>query len=148
MNMMISKFLGNEYESYLGEREIEVDLSSSELHDGRNMHEDVFRSMLNSNCREKSERTAETARLLNVQLTSQISKNLDESEIDLNSKILQAIDAAITEKAPSEKATPSAPEKSWGARERLEYKLNLRSMDSTGISKSIRPKITLKSAYI
>ena len=110
MNMMILKFPGNEYESYLGEREIEVDLSSSEVHDGRNMNDEVFRSMLYSNCRENSERTAETARLLNVQLTSQISKNLDESEIDLNSEILQAIDAAITEKAPSEKANPSAPE--------------------------------------
>ena len=43
------------------------------------MNGEEFRSLLNSNSRETSEKTTETARLLNVELVSQMSEKLDEN---------------------------------------------------------------------
>ena len=42
--------------------------------------------------------TANTARVINSELASQMSRKLNEIKLDLNCKILQAIDSAIAEK--------------------------------------------------
>ena len=63
MNLMIGNFPGDEFEGNSLGRKIEVDLTSSDLHESRNMNNEEFRSILTSNSGENSEVTAETARL-------------------------------------------------------------------------------------
>ena len=57
-----------------------------------------FRSMLNINTSENSENTVETSRAINSEISSQMSRKLEEMKSDPNSHILNAIDSAIEEK--------------------------------------------------
>ena len=61
---MIENFPGNEFESISISREIEADLTFGEPHEAVNTFGEAIRSVLNSNSRENSKRTAETAMLL------------------------------------------------------------------------------------
>ena len=61
--MMIGNFSGNEFECNSLGTKIEVDLTSSDIHESRNMINEEFKSILTSISGENSEVTAETARL-------------------------------------------------------------------------------------
>ena len=84
-----------------------------------------FRSLLNTNTIENSEITAETSRAINSEISSQISKNLDEVRMDQN-----AINSAIEEKVlPTIQNNTLDP--NWA---NLSAKLDLRS-DGLHLSK-------------
>ena len=57
-----------------------------------------FRSLINANSREDSVITIGTARLINNQITTQVTRKLDEVREDLNTQILEVINWAIAEK--------------------------------------------------
>ena len=59
---------------------------------------DNFRSLLNTNLSENSEITTATNRIINSEISSQISRKLEEMKSDLNSYILEVINFAIEEK--------------------------------------------------
>ena len=85
---MLGNYSRNELDSQLGERETELDLESNGLQTANPNSED-FRSLINTNSRENSEITIETARLINNEITSQVTRKLDEIRSDLNTQILE-----------------------------------------------------------
>ena len=97
IDKMLGNYSRNELDSQLGEKETEIDLGSDGLQAANPISEDI-RSLINTNSREKSEITIETARLINNEITSQVTRKLDEIRSDLNSQILEVINSAITEK--------------------------------------------------
>ena len=97
VDIMLGNYSRNELDSQLGERETEFDRESNGLQAANTISED-FRSLINSNSRENSEITIETARLINNEITSQVTRKLDEIRSDLNTQILEVINSAITEK--------------------------------------------------
>ena len=97
LDIMLGNYSRNELDSQLGEREIELDLESNDLQAATPISED-FRSLINTNSRKNSEFTIETARLINNEITSQVTRKLDETGSDLNAQILEVVNSAITEK--------------------------------------------------
>ena len=57
-----------------------------------------FRSLLNTNISENSEVTVETTRMISSEITSQMSRGLEEIKSALNSQIVEANNSAIVEK--------------------------------------------------
>ena len=57
-----------------------------------------FKFLFNTNSRENSEMTIDTARVINNELNSQITETLDELKENLLSLFQEAINAAIAEK--------------------------------------------------
>ena len=55
-------------------------------------------SLINSSSRENSENTIEIARMINNEITSQVTRKLDEIRDDINKQVLEVINSAITEK--------------------------------------------------
>ena len=84
VDIMLGNYSRNELDSQLGERETELDLESDGLQAANPISED-FRSLVDTNSRENSEITIETARLINNDITSQVTRKLDEIRSDLNS---------------------------------------------------------------
>ena len=97
VDMMLGNYSRNELDSQLGERETELDLGSDGLQAANPFSED-FRSLINTNSRENSEITIETARVINNEIASQVTRKLGEIRCDLNSQILEVINSEITEK--------------------------------------------------
>ena len=79
------------------QRETEGDLESNEFQTVYPTSED-FRSLINTNSRENSEITIETARMINNENTTQVTRKLDEIREELNGQILEVINSAIAEK--------------------------------------------------
>ena len=86
VDIMLGKYSRNELDSQLGENESELDLESNGLQTANPTSED-FRSLIKTNSRENSEITIETARLINSENTSQVTRKLDGIRSDLNSHI-------------------------------------------------------------
>ena len=59
-----------------------------------------MRSLINTISRENSEITIETARMVNNEISTQVTRKLDEVREDLNSQFLEVINSAIAEKVP------------------------------------------------
>ena len=97
VDIMLGSYSRNELDSQLGESETELDLESNGLQTANPISED-FRSLINTNSREYSEITIETARLINNEITYQVTWKLDEIRSDLNTQILEVVNSAITEK--------------------------------------------------
>ena len=97
VDIMLGNYSRNELDSQLGERETELNLESNGLQTANPISED-FRSLINTNSRENSEITIETARLINNEITSQVTRKLDEIISDLNTQISEVINSAISEK--------------------------------------------------
>ena len=96
VDTMLGNYPRNELDSQLGERETELDLESNDLQAANPISED-FRSLINTNNRENSEITIDTARLKIMIITSQVTRKLDQIRSDLNTQILEVINSAITE---------------------------------------------------
>ena len=56
-----------------------------------------MRSLINTTSRENSENTIETARMINNEISTQVTRKLDEFREDLNSQFLEVINSAIAE---------------------------------------------------
>ena len=97
VDIMLRNYSRNELDSQLGERETELELESNGLQTPNPTSED-FRSLINTNSRENSEITIETARLIKNEITSQVTRKLDEIRSDLNTQIWEVINSAIAEK--------------------------------------------------
>ena len=82
LDVMSENYSRNEVESHQGDREIELKLESNGLrHNANSISRDIW-SISNTNGGEKSVTTAETARAINCKITSQVTRPLDEIEID------------------------------------------------------------------
>ena len=69
------------------ESELNLDSGSNRPHQNTNLVGEDFRSLLNTNRRENSEVTIETTRLINEEISNQMSRRLDEIKASLNSQI-------------------------------------------------------------
>ena len=93
--------LGNYQES---DQVKDENVSDEDLGDSKRLQKETksirrnFRSLLNTDLSENSEITAETSRAINSEISSQMSKKLEEMKSDLNSHILDVINPAIEEK--------------------------------------------------
>ena len=96
VDIMLGSYSRNDLDSQLGERDTEGDLESNGLQTANPISED-FRSLINTNSRKNSEVTIETARLMNNEITSQVTRKLDEVRGDWNTQILEVINSAIAE---------------------------------------------------
>ena len=61
-------------------------------------NDEEFRSYLNTNLSKNIGLTVETSRAINSEISSQVSRQLEEFTSDLNTLILKAINSAIAEK--------------------------------------------------
>ena len=86
-----------------------------------------FRSLMITNSRETSEISGETARMINSEITNQVTRKLDEIKMDLSSQILEAINCNNRE------STSVASKDSWTQKTGLNTKVDLRS---SGIHRS------------
>ena len=78
--------------------EVNLDSGSSRPQQSSNVIGEDFRSLLNTNSRENSEITIETTRLINEEISNQMSRKLNEIKNSLGFQIQSAISGAITEK--------------------------------------------------
>ena len=97
VDIMLGDYPRDELESQLEEGETERDLESNGLQTANPISED-FRSLINLNRRENSEVTIETTRLINNEITSQVTRRLDEIGSDLNTQIWEVIISANAER--------------------------------------------------
>ena len=79
------------------ESELNLDSGSNRPHQNTNLVGEDFRSLLNTNSRENSEMTIETTRLINEEISNQISRRLDEIKGSLDSQTRSAISAAVAD---------------------------------------------------
>ena len=80
----------------LSDNEENADLPSSGRHNDTDPTNEDFRTLFNTNCKESSEITAETVRMIKCENTSQFPSELNDIKVDLNSQIREAIRRAIT----------------------------------------------------
>ena len=90
--------LGSNSRNALAEQEnnseIDLDLESGRQQQSTSRTDNSFRSLFNT----KSEITAETNRMIISEVSSQLSRKLEEMKSDLNSHIVEVINSAIEEK--------------------------------------------------
>ena len=96
VDIMLGKYSRDDKENNISENEVNLDSGSSRPQQSSNVIGEDFRSLLNTNCRENSEIAIETTRLINEEISNQMSRKLNEVKTSLNSQIQEAITAAIT----------------------------------------------------
>ena len=97
MERMLGTFPRSNLESDQGDRDINVGLESVGTQQNINQNGEDFKSLLNTNSRENSEITIETASMIYTEIASQITKKLDETKIELNSQLLTKVYTVFTE---------------------------------------------------
>ena len=95
VDVMLGSYSGKIEGNDHSENELKLDSESGRLQRNSNVTGEDFRSLL-TNSRENSEITIETTRLINDEISSQLSRNLNEIKTSLNSQIQNAILAATT----------------------------------------------------
>ena len=78
--------------------ENEMDLESNRRKESSNHNENDYRSYLNTNVSENSGMTVETSRAIISDISSQMSRKLEEMQTNLNSHILDTINTVIERK--------------------------------------------------
>ena len=96
LDIMLGNYIRNDLDCQSGERETEGDLESNELHSANPASED-FRSLNITNSRENSEITIETAKMNNNEITTKVTRKVDDFRVDLNTQILEVINSAVAE---------------------------------------------------
>ena len=96
VDVMLGSYSRDDEENNISENEVNLDSGSSRPQQSSNVIGEDFRSLLNSNSRENSEIAIETNRLINEEISIQMSIKLNEVKTSLNSQIQEAITAAIT----------------------------------------------------
>ena len=84
---MLGNFPQNDSENK-PDNEQEVDSGSAKLHENTSTLTEDFRSSLISNSRRNSDLTIETVKMINKELSTQMSRKLEEIEMGLDSQIL------------------------------------------------------------
>ena len=95
VDVMLGSYSGKIEGNDHSENELNLDLESGRLRRNSNVTGEDFRSLL-TNSRENSEITIETTRLINDEISSQLSRKLNEIKTSLISQIQNAVSAAIT----------------------------------------------------
>ena len=97
VDIMLGSYSRDDERVEQSESELNLDSGSNRPHQYSNLVGEDFRSLLNTNGRENSETTIETARLINDDISNQMSRRLDEIKVSLNSQNQSAISAAIAD---------------------------------------------------
>ena len=95
--MMLGSYDRDDERAEQSESELNLDSGSNRLHQNPNLAGEDFRSLLNTNSRGNSEVTVETTRLINEEISNQMSRRLNEIKSSLNSQIKNAVSAAIAD---------------------------------------------------
>ena len=95
VDIMLGSYSRDDEENNVSENEMNLDSGSSRPQQRSNVLGEDFRSLPNTNSRENSEITIETTRLINEEVSNQISRKLIEIKTSLNSQIQEAITDAI-----------------------------------------------------
>ena len=69
-----------------------MDLTSNGPHQGANTNAEDFRTLLNTSSKGSSEVTAETVRMINSEITSQVSNKIEEITLGSNVQVREAIE--------------------------------------------------------
>ena len=102
VDIKLGRFSRNNEGNDQSENELNLDSESSRPQRNSSLTGEDFRSLL-TNSREDSEITIETTRLINEEISNQMSKRLIEIKTNLDSQIQNAITTATTEtEFPSE----------------------------------------------
>ena len=96
VDVMLGSYSRDDEENNISENEVNLDSGSSRPQQSSNVIGEDFRSLLNTNSRENSEIAIETTRLINEEISNQMSIKLNEVKTSLNSQIQEAITTAIT----------------------------------------------------
>ena len=86
LDVMLGNYSRIGAESQLNENEGKIDIGSIEQQTNINPSGEDFRTLLNTNSVGSSEITAETVRMINSEITSQVSSRINEMRVDLNSR--------------------------------------------------------------
>ena len=96
VDIMLGSYSRDDEENNFSENEVNLDSGSSRPQQSSNVLGEDFRSLPNTNSRENSEFTIETTRLINEEISNQMSRKLIEIKTSLNSEIQEAFTDAIT----------------------------------------------------
>ena len=95
LDVMLRTYFRNELAEQENNSEIDLDLKSDRQQQRTSRTIKNFRSLLNAYLSENSVNTAETNRVINSEISSQMSRKLDEIKSDLNFRIMELINSAI-----------------------------------------------------
>ena len=96
VDIMLGSYARDDERIEQSENEMNLDSGSNRPRRNSNLVGEDFRSLLNTNSRENSEATIETTRLIIEEISSQMSRKLNEIKTSLNSQVQNAITTAIT----------------------------------------------------
>ena len=99
LDVMLGTYTRNELDEQENNSELELDLRSGGRQENTDLIGENIRSSLNADMSVNSEITAETSRAINSEISTQMSRRFEEIKSDLNSHILEVLNAAIEEKA-------------------------------------------------
>ena len=95
LDVMLGSYQRDNCETQNGDDEGEIDLRSTRHEQNANQKENDYRSYLNTNLSENSCLTVETSRAISSEISSQMSRKLEEMQTSLKSQILDVINTAI-----------------------------------------------------
>ena len=98
LDLMLGNYPNSEFRGQDAIDQIENDPESRGRQQDLDQNEPNYRSLLNSNLSKNSEITVETSRMINSEISSQMSRKIEEMKFDLNSHILEVINSAIEER--------------------------------------------------
>ena len=98
---MLRNYSRNEAKSQLSKNEGNMEMKSNERETITNSYGEDFRTLLNTNRVESNDITAETVRMINSEITSQVSSRNIELRFDLISHVRGTIEEAISEQVLS-----------------------------------------------
>ena len=97
LDVMLGNFQQNDQVSDETASEADFDLESRRRQGGFDIVGGHFRTLFNTNTSEMIEITADTSRAFNSEISSQMSRKLEEKKSDLNSHIVYSINSALEE---------------------------------------------------
>ena len=98
LDVMIGTYTRNELDERENNSGLEMDLGSGRRRENTDLVGENIRSSLNANMSVNSEITAESSRAINSEISPRMSRRFEEIKSNLNSHILEVLNAAIEEK--------------------------------------------------
>ena len=98
LDVMLGNYTRNELDEQENYSELELDLRTGRRQGNTDLIRENIRSSLNANMSVNSEITAETSRAINSEIFTEMSRGFEENKSDLNSHILEVLNAANEEK--------------------------------------------------
>ena len=97
-DVMLGNYPDSEFRDQDDVEQKDIDPESGRQQENIGYNGHNYRTLLNTNLSESSENTVETSRMINSEISSQMSRKLVEMKSDLNSHILEVLNTAIEEK--------------------------------------------------